>query len=223
MKRVFIVVEGATEERFVRSILYPHFILLGIHLEAQLWVTNRKLGTEGGGNNFDLIENHIRRLMGRYEHDQNTFISTMIDLYAFPRQGNSVYQDEVSRIEDGNGKANTLEDKMAERFNYRNFIPYVQLHEFEALLLTDPSSFELFYTDDLQAVRSLCQEIGTRGPETINDTPEGAPSKRIIKHLPLYKKQKTTAGITVASHIGLHKMRERCPHFNQWLLKMEAI
>ncbi|NJM93711.1 MAG: DUF4276 family protein [Cytophagales bacterium] len=90
MKRVFIVVEGETEERFLRLVLYPHLIAKGIHMEAQQWITNRKLGTTGGGASFDLIENHIKRLMSRYTNDRDVFISTMMDLYAFPKQGNTI-------------------------------------------------------------------------------------------------------------------------------------
>jgi len=127
MKKLFIIVEGETEERFLRKVLYNDFITQGIHIEAQQWLTNRKLGIGGGGNNFDLIENHLRRLMARYKHDNNIFISVMIDLYAFPKQGNSIYDADVERLKSGIDKVILLEKKMEERMGYRNFIPYVQL------------------------------------------------------------------------------------------------
>ena len=85
MKRLFIVVEGETEERFLRKVLYKDFITQGIHIEAQQWLTNRKLGIGGGGNNFDLIENHLKRLITRYQQDRDVFVSVMVDLYAFPK------------------------------------------------------------------------------------------------------------------------------------------
>ena len=95
MKRIIIIVEGITEERFVRKVLHPHFINLGIHLEPEQWITNRKTGDSGGGSNFDLVENHIRRRISRYSKDSDTFLTTMIDLYAFPLGGRTVYDDEV--------------------------------------------------------------------------------------------------------------------------------
>lgn len=223
MKRLFIIVEGETEERFLRKVLYNDFIQKGIHIEAQQWLTNRKLGIGGGGSNFDLIENHLRRLMSRYQHNKDVFISVMIDLYAFPKGGNTVYDEEVSRQQNGRNKALLLQDRMNNRMQYQNFIPYVQLHEYEALLLSKPDALLSFYTDKVQEVENLKAEISGKQPEEINETPEGAPSKRIIKYLPRYEKQKTTAGVTTAEKIGLPFLRDNCPHFNDWVTKLESI
>lgn len=223
MKRLFIVVEGETEERFIRKVLYNDFITKGIHIEAQQWQTNRKLGIGGGGSNFNLIENHLRRLMARYEHDTNVNISVMVDLYAFPKGGNTVYDDEVMRQNSGKNKALLLQFKMEERMKYPNFIPYVQLHEYETLLLSKPDALLSFYTDKEQEIKRLIEEINGMHPEDINDTPQGAPSKRIIKYLPQYKKQKTTAGVATAEKIGLPFLRDNCPHFNDWVTKLESI
>lgn len=223
MKRLFIVVEGETEERFLRKVLYNDFIQQGIHIEAQQWLTNRKLGIGGGGSNFDLIENHLRRLMSRYQHDRDVFISVMVDLYAFPKGGNTVYDEDVIRQQNGKNKALLLQDKMFDRMQYQNFIPYVQLHEYEALLLSNPDALLAFYTDKAQEVEELKTEINGMPPEEINETPEGAPSKRIIKYLPKYEKQKTTAGVTTAEKIGLPFLRNVCPHFNDWVTKLESI
>lgn len=223
MKRIFIVVEGETEERFLRSVLYPHFINIGIHIEAQSWTTNRKLGTSGGGSSYDLVENHLLRLMSRYKKDDSVFYSVMIDLYKFPIQGNTIYDADLLKINEGKAKAVLLQEKMSARFSNRNFIPYVQLHEFEALLLSKPTELGLFYTDKEKEIKALIKEIQGLSPEEINETPEGAPSKRIIKHIPAYKRQKTSAGVITAERIGLEHLRTTCSHFNGWITKLEAI
>jgi len=223
MKKLFIVVEGETEERFLRKVLYNDFIAKGIHIEAQQWITNRKLGIGGGGNNFDLIENHLRRLMTRYKHDNDVFISVMIDLYAFPKQGNSIYDADVERLQSGKEKVVLLEKKMEERMDYRNFIPYIQLHEYEALLLSKPDALALFYTDKAKEIEALKTEIEGMHPEEINETHQGAPSKRIIRYIPQYEKQKTTAGVAIAEAIGLNYLRTSCTHFNDWISKLESI
>jgi Domain of unknown function (DUF4276) len=223
MKRIFVVVEGETEERFLRSVLYDHFILRDIHLEGQQWITNRKLGTKGGGKNFDFIQNHVSRLVSHYKSDPEVFISTMIDLYAFPRQGKTVYDQEVEKIRSGKGKALLLQEKLAQRVNYRNFIPYVQLHEFEALLLARPDSLAHFYANRQNEIEALKLDIAGIAPEEINDTSENAPSKRIIRHIPSYEKQKTTAGVITAAQIGLPLLRQTCPHFAGWITKLECI
>jgi len=223
MKKLFIIVEGETEERFLRKVLYNDFITQGIHIEAQQWMTNRKLGIGGGGSNFDLIENHLKRLMAKYQHDKNVFISVMVDLYAFPKGGNTVYDEEVNRQQNGKNKALLLQVKMADRMQYQNFIPYVQLHEFESLLLSKPEALQAFYIDKAKEIENLKTEINGMHPEDINETPEGAPSKRIIKYLPTYTKQKTTAGVATAEKIGLPFLRENCHHFNDWVKKLESI
>jgi len=223
MKRIFIVVEGETEERFLRRVLYNDFILQGIHIEAQQWLTNRKIGIGGGGNNFDLIENHLKRLMARYSHDNDVFISVMIDLYAFPKEGNTVYDEDVNRLQNGKDRALLLQNKMEKRLGYRNFIPYVQLYEYEALLLSKPEALGNFYTNKTEEIKALKDEINGMNPEDINETPQGAPSKRIIKYIPKYKKQKTSAGVIAAEAIGLPHLRAVCAHFNDWVTKLESI
>jgi hypothetical protein len=223
MKRIIIVVEGVTEERFVRGVLYPHFILIGLSVEPQQWITNRKLGVAGGGRSFNLIENHVRRQMARYGTDQNMYLSVMIDLYAFPRQGNSIYDDDVISAREGSEKVILLEEKMKTLFNYYRFIPYVQLHEFETLLFSKPEALRHFFTDKENGINALKLETSGLSPENINDTRENAPSKRIIRHIPQYERQKATAGPITAQQIGLPLLREKCPHFNEWILKLENI
>lgn len=112
---------------------------------------------------------------------------------------------------------------MTERFDYRNFIPYVQLHEYEALLLAKPDALAKYYPHKVAEIEALKSEIGSIEPEEINDTPAGAPSKRIINAIPKYEKQKTSAGVITAQDIGLSFLRDRCPHFNDWVTKMETI
>lgn len=222
MKKIIIVVEGSTEEKFVRQVIQPHF-LPKVYVDAQKWITNRKLGSSGGGESYDLIENHVSRLISRYKSDKDVFISTMIDFYEFPQQGNTVYTEEVKKINGGINKVLMLEKKMEDRFNHKNFIPYVQLYEYETLLLVEPNELRVFYTDKHKEINLLKGEIAGKAPEEINDTPEGAPSKRITKYLPFYKNQKTTAGVITAGSIGLPKLRANCPHFNNWLTLLEGL
>jgi hypothetical protein len=223
MKRIFIIVEGEAERRFLRQVVYHHFIVRGIHIEAQQWLTNRKLGTTGGGESFDLIVNHINRIASRYKNDNDVFISTMIDLYGFPKQGNTIYDNDVNKLTNGKDKVLLLEQKLTQRIQKRNFIPYVQLHEFEALLLANPDSLLNFYIGKNAEVESLKNEISGLQPEEINETPHNAPSKRIIRFIPSYSKEKTTAGVMVAEKIGLPFLRKKCPHFDSWITRMENV
>jgi len=60
-------------------------------------------------------------------------------------------------------------------------------------------------------------------PELINDGAETSPSKRIIREIPAYENLKSTAGPAVAQKIGLITIRQKCPHFDQWIQKLESL
>lgn len=93
------------------------------------------------------------------------------------------------------------------------------MHEYEGLLFSDPPGFAQAVgrpdlADDFQAIRS---EFST--PEEINDSPETAPSKRVERLIPGY--QKPLAGVQAAIAIGLDAIRRECPHFNEWVRRLE--
>jgi hypothetical protein len=79
------------------------------------------------------------------------------------------------------------------------------------------------YPDEKQNIFKLKSNIGSTKPEEINESPETAPSKRIIKYFPAYAGQKSQVGPLIAQDIGLSKLRERCLHFNEWIIKLENI
>ena len=58
-------------------------------------------------------------------------------------------------------------------------------------------------------------------PEDIND--RAAPSKRLIDHVPRYENLKIRVGARVADAIGLPVLRKKCPHFGQWLTRLERL
>ena len=51
--------------------------------------------------------------------------------------------------------------------------------------------------------------------------PTTAPSKRIEALVPGY--QKPVMGTLAAQEIGLQTMREACPHFGQWIARLERL
>jgi len=129
----------------------------------------------------------------------------------------------LQQISDPFLKVRTLEEAIKRDIDHPNFIPYVQLHEFEALLLTDPEKLLLLYPDKKTAVDRLQNEISGMHPEEINEKPATAPSKRIIKYIPEYEGQKAQVGPLVVEDIGLFTLRERCSHFNEWITKLEML
>ena len=104
----------------------------------------------------------------------------------------------------------------------QRFVPYIQLHEFEALLFSDPAAFTEMFPNREGAIAQLTDiRKKFHSPEDINDGQLTAPSKRILNVLPDY--QKSVAGILIAQRIGLAKIRSECGHFNDWLIKLIAL
>jgi len=116
-----------------------------------------------------------------------------------------------------------LESAIAKDINHTHFIPYVQLHEFESFLMVEPDRLITMFPDKQSAINKLKDNIKGLDPEEINESSENAPSKRIIRHIQDYKAQKAQVGPLVAQDIGLSKLRNSCPHFNNWITKLESI
>src|SRR5262249_34587243 len=102
------------------------------------------------------------------------------------------------------------------------FFPYIQLHEFEALLYCDLSQLQLRIPNSETAIGALSEDVAGLAPEEINEGATTAPSKRIIRHLPIYERTKVRIGAPAAAAIGLPALRERCPHFDSWVRGLEG-
>jgi hypothetical protein len=168
------------------------------------------------------MRNDIVRFL-KQEPSPDTFFTTMIDLYGihgdFPQlsQAESLRRSVRERVA-------FLEECFANDIGDHRFIPYIQLHEFEALLFVDPTAFRSYYQNCEQQITRL-QAIadGYQSPEEINDGPSTAPSKRVIEHFPDYAGAKPTAGPQIVEHIGLQAIRHKCPHFDEWLTRLENL
>ena len=104
-------------------------------------------------------------------------------------------------------------------FNPKRFIPYVVMHEFEALLFSDPDRFAVGIGEPSLALgfRSIRSEFAT--PEHIDDSPVSHPSKRITEVLKGYRKPRM--GLLAVQSIGLDTIRRECPLFDQWMTRLE--
>jgi hypothetical protein len=112
-------------------------------------------------------------------------------------------------------------------FNAALFIPYVQVHEFEAVVFSNVEVLSATLSplcrttpDKLAAAfASIVAEAGE--PEAIDDRPESAPSKRILSQVPGYRK--ALYGPMIANRIGIEAIRGACRHFNAWLERLESL
>jgi len=223
MIRLHIVVEGQTEKEFVDEVLMPAFSPLGIILDARCVATSRKGGRKHSGGainrSYIKLKNDLINWI-KEDRKADARFSMMIDLYGlapdFPGYKEIRQQSTVQE------KVNILEKRFFEEINDYRFIPYIQLHEFEALLFAEPEKFATAYPNRQNKIQQLI-EIRSQfeSPEDINEGSKTAPSKRIKAILPEYEKR--TAGPLIALEIGLEKLCEENHHFNQWIEKIKQL
>ncbi|MBD2595802.1 DUF4276 family protein [Nostoc spongiaeforme FACHB-130] len=213
MIRVHVFVEGQTEETFVKEVLYEYFQEKDIFLNPIL-VRTSSIG-KGGVVSYAKIKPQLDR---KCREDKTAFVTTMFDLYRLPNDFPG--RDSLPNTSDPFQKVEYLEQKMGQDIGHTNFIPNLLVHEFEALLYSQPQVFAEWFD---ASVVSILQ--GDRNqfisPEHINDHPLTAPSKRILKCCQEY--DKVLHGSLLAIEIGLDTIRQQCQHFHQWLLNLENI
>ena len=173
------------------------------------------------------MKNDILRFL-RQEKGRDVFFTTMIDLYALPvdfpgtdeaEKLRHLPYDRVSKLEEH--FAADIDDP---RGVPSRFIPHIQLHEFEAILLCRPKAFSSFFGDCQQQIERLeANRPRIKPPELIDDGEQTAPSKRIIDVFPDYSGAKAAAGPQIAEEIGIETVRGLCPHFDAWLKKLESL
>lgn len=219
MRKVLILVEGQTEERFVKDVLQPYLCGVGVHPEPKIVTTKRvKYGPDfkGGITAFRKVEDDLRRLL----QDTNAaLITTMIDYYGlpndFPGKQSLQGQSSLERVRE-------LEAALEGHFNAGpRFLAYFMIHEFEALLFSDPGV--LAEVMNLPATRTRLEGIrnGFPTPEDINDDSHTRPSARVLTLFPAYRKR--LHGPMTTGRIGLGTMRRECVHFNQWVSRIENL
>jgi hypothetical protein len=227
MKYVNIIVEGSSEEAFVNDVLVKYFASLNIFVSARKiktgWDKLNNKPSKGGLLKYIKFRNDVLRWIQSDRNQSGYWYTSMIDLYAFPKDDLSPYTTNIQSISDPYRKIEALESAIFKDINHPHFIPYVQLHEFEAFILVDPDRLLSMYPNGQTGITRLKKYIENKRPEEINESPHTSPSNIIIQHLPDYKGQKAQIGPLVAEEIGLTKLRKNCPHFNDWITKLENL
>lgn len=231
--RVNFIVEGPTEEFFVRDILKEPLALRGIYVKARSVEVFRrhikgskyiKQGKQlkirrGGLLDFNKAKNDINRWISE---DKDAYLTTMFDLYALPE--NFPNYDDAKRHTNPYKRIEVLEEAFKAEIDNSRFIPYIQLHEFEGLLFSDVRAMDEVLSP-FHSGSKLSKLISIRNsfnsPEEINDGEENSPSKRLLS---LYRSyEKPTDGSRIAQRTGLEVIRRECRHFNDWLIRLEGL
>lgn len=215
MKRILVLVEGQTEERFVNEVLQPHL------LQHELWATPTILRTsgfrqpvrKGGVSSWSRMKRDLQRLC---EDSSVVAITTLLDFYGLPSDvpGMSSRPVRATKLE----QVLHLEAEIDRDIRDLRFHAYLSLHELEALLFADVDRWSSRF--EAAEISALKADVVGLEPEDINDGVPTAPSKRLERYLSRYRK--TLHGPACALEIGLPILRARCPHFGDWLTWLEA-
>ena len=207
MKTVIIICEGPTEEVFCSN-------LLSQYLQNSWRIEIRLLG---GNCNWQRIRDMAEKAL---KQQKNALVTTFFDYYGVKTKKFPNWKETV-----GINKANVrerieiLENGMLEEIDsnlrYR-FIPYVQLHEFEALLFNNIEVFDdMFEFEQYDRAELLNIFNEFPDPEMIDQGTETSPSHRLIKIIPAYRK--VIQGNAIAEKIGIEQIRQKNKHFNDWI------
>jgi len=216
--RLHLVVEGQTEETFVRDVLAPELGRHSIAADVHRITTGRRRDRSfrGGFVSYDHLRNDLALWM-KQDRREDAWFSTMVDLYRMPPDFPG--WERSRRISDPMERVTFLEREFLSAIEHRRFLPYIQLHEFEALLFADPGKFLVSFPGAQREVAELdAIRRGAPTPEHIDDGEDSAPSKRVCALIPDYAKPAN--GPVIAAAIGLPTLRRECPHFGKWFERL---
>ena len=227
MRRLLVHVEGPTEETFVNNVLGPHLGCQGYLSVAARLMGDARPRSHRGGLSWQSVRKGILRHL---KQDRQAVATTMVDYYGMPPSRSKQWPGRVEAASQPflqkaetirNALARDISEGMGTEFNPRRFIPYVSMHEFEALLFSDCMGFAR--SVGLPEIGRAMQGIrdGFGSPEEIDDSYTTAPSKRILALLPSY--HKVAMGATAILDIGLDDIRRQCPNFACWLSRLEGV
>jgi len=218
LKQVLLLVEGHTEERFVKDVMVPWTAGMDLVLRPTILVTKVvKDGPnfKGGVSVFSKIESDWHRPI---RTRGPAFVSTILEYYRLPVDTPGM--NTRTQFDDPLDRATHIEREIRRHFREPDgFLPFLALHEFEAWLFSCPKTLPEVMIDTKNAAHfaAVCSTV--LSPEYINERPGFAPSKRIKDLYPSY--QKVLHGTTAAKRIGLELMRAKCSHLDNWLTQLE--
>ncbi len=225
MRELYVFCEGPTEQGFCKQVLSPNLFPQYdgcIHTVRIAHSKHHGAVRRGGVGKYASLKRDIQNTL-KSRSEKNVFFTTLIDLYALPQE----FPGKAVHVRDPNNPsafALALETAFGEDIADFRFVPHLQLHEFETMLFADPEAFHIAFDHCDEEIAELKTIVASfPSIEHINDGRQTAPSKRIIDLIPAYEGRKPSVGPDIAEYIGLANIRAKCPHFDQWLTRLENL
>jgi hypothetical protein len=231
--RLHVTAEGQTEERFVKGVLAPYLGERGIWADARCVLTSKDkragVAYRGGFRRRSAYRTVKADICAWMKEDRQPDVrfAVMFDLYALPDDfpGSATAVSERDPYRQAEILQSALKEDICGELNDQRFIPYIQLHEFEALILADAQQLDWEFLEHEAPIQRQIEMVVAEGgnPELIDDGETTAPSKRIIAEIPEYEGSKAISGPLVAAKIGMSTLRTRCRHFREWVDTLNAM
>ncbi|MEN9843237.1 MAG: hypothetical protein RLZZ612_1066 [Pseudomonadota bacterium] len=206
MTRLLILCEGPTEVDFVKTCLSPHLLGYGVYVSIQL------IQPTGGNVSVDRLVHHLFELYRNYDR-----VTTFVDYYGFQRT------EGRTKIELETAVLTNLGNRIGAGFDPKRVLPYIQMYEFEALLFSDVSKFQLVLDNWNEKVDNALTNVRNafETPENINNSRETSPANRIDSAFGKGSFSKVLHGPMIAEAIGLATIRQNCAGFDAWVGQLE--
>lgn len=219
MTRLLMLVEGQSEESFVKRTLAPHLAQHGVFVESPIVLWTKRLPSGGGFRGGVANWSQIRHDLLPLTRDGDAWVTTLLDFYGLPKDFPGL--PEALGAGDRREKVAGLQERFAAELNHQRFIPFLALHEFEAWLFSAPDAVETHFGKAHLAdqLRTVVQQAGA--PELINHGADTHPKARLRSLVDGYKE--ASDGPTLLEKIGVAAVRAACPHFDGWLSRLEAL
>lgn len=218
MTRLLMLVEGQSEEIFVKQTLAPHLAEHGVFVQPiVLWT--KRLGSGGGYRGGVSNWGQIQRSLLPLTYDTDAWITTLLDFYGLPEDVPG-YQDALLPG-DVRARVSRLETRLEAEVAHTRFIPFLALHEFEAWVFCNGDVLAKHF-DRAELAAKVADAVAFAGePELINHGKDTHPKARLQAMATGYKE--TSDGPTLMEKIGILAIRAACPHFAAWLTRLEAL
>lgn len=225
MARVFLIVEGQTEEQFYKNTFsrnyvrpdgtYRHYFdVVVMPTQKNVYVRSKK----GGRISYRTCLNNCRRFLAQNSHCD--LVVLILDYYGLDVSFKDHLDPEVHRTL--SDKVAAIQERLEKEIGSPRFKFRLQVHEFEAYLFSNPDKLAEHFAareETFETLWSILRQFGGN-PEAINDNKETAPSKRLEEIFPGFGK--TTDGLVIAQKIGVDKIRAQCAYFHGFCKLIEA-
>ena len=151
---VYAVVEGQTEKIFFDRILTPYLATKNIFSNATII---NKPGQKGGDVKFSRAKKDIRSFL---RQNNNTYVTTFVDFYGIKEWPGKNVPDNLTSEQkadyiNGETKSEIVAICNDLKINSNRFIPYIAMHEFEAMLFSDPQVLANKLAVDINLINAI--------------------------------------------------------------------